>query len=105
MVHHLRLFHSPRLLLIAVTLLPMMTNVSGCQTADTGVSTVTVMDFDYPECKPPMLIDLSGAGWDDTLGRSTIDRAKYVCYSRYAGCLSRLTRRTELAFRALCRRR
>lgn len=63
------------------------------------------VDVDYPACKPPMLIDLSEVGWDDTLGRSTIDRAKHVCYYRYRGCLMKLTRTTEFSFRAICKRR
>lgn len=64
-----------------------------------------VMVSEYPGCRSPLLIDRTGLGFEDTLGRSTVDRAQYVCYFRYRGCLRTLTRTAEFSFRAICKRR
>lgn len=56
------------------------------------------------KCLQPILIDHTGIGWDDTLGRTTIDNATRTCDTRYRGCLVRLVRVQETAFHAVCRR-
>lgn len=55
-------------------------------------------------CPAPRLIDRSGIGWTDPLGSATLQRATEVCATRYKGCLVRLERVEERAFRAICKR-
>lgn len=55
-------------------------------------------------CPSPNLVDHTGLGFDDTLGRMTIDNATRTCDTRYRGCLVRLVRMQETAFHAVCRR-
>ena len=76
----------------------------GCATVPPGVSTVQRLDMNG--CPPPQLFDRTDPpiGFDDTLGRSTVGNAIQRCHTRYHGCLVRLTRTTELSFRAVCKR-
>lgn len=88
-------------LLIPLILLLSMTSVSSCAVP---IELPEPVNQWYPGCTAPTFIDMSGLGWADHWGMTTIDNAQRNCYYRYHGCLVRLTRITELAFRALCRR-
>jgi hypothetical protein len=86
-------------------LILLLVILTGCTTVQLSQpETSTVERLDPNKCFPPLLIDRSGYGFDDTLGRSTVDNAISRCHTRYHGCLVRLTRVTELSFRAVCKR-